>query len=398
MTTLQTPHDAGKIIPFKILYVSHEEARDMKGKTYRYGDKFRIYFRGDWFYRDEHGKLLYSERSAFEFLEHLNQLLRDKQYDPSYFKKRSPYKFDEAWETYYQSVVNDSEWYRGKKSIYQNHLKPFFKNCDIREIRKIHIQGLVNAMRQGGSGDKRIKDALGVLHAMLRYFSESLAIFPAFPEHSYQKPRIKWLTEKEIAQIFEFILSEDMPIFCFLRDYAVRPEEACGLLRSKVNWETRTIDIDTVFVQGRLKNRTKQNRAHGLPIIPELEECLRGGGSVEGYHSVVNSQGPTDREKTVKLVHSTSIFIFTDHRGEPYNTRKLQTRWRRAMKRAVEKYQTRVVTLYKLRHSWASQRRRQGFKLEDIQAWLGHSDMRVTQEHYADIGAGELVSIGRGRK
>ncbi len=184
LNDLQNPTPLGTI-PFKTLYVTDEEMKDMKGKIYSYGDKKRIYFKGDWFYRDEHGKLLYHERQAFEFLEHLNQLLKDKQYDPSYFKKRSPYKFDEAWETYYLAVVNDSEWYRGKRSIYLNHLKPYFKNGDIREIRKIHIQELINAMRQGGSGAKRIKDALGVLHAMLRYFSESLTLFPAFPEAKY---------------------------------------------------------------------------------------------------------------------------------------------------------------------------------------------------------------------
>ena len=335
--------------------------------------KWRIRFKGDWFTRDEHGKLIYSERQGWNFLEHLNQLEKEKRYDPTLFKGKTPYRFDAAWELYYGSRINDSEWYRGKKSIYENYLKPHFQNCDIREIRQIHIQGLINFMRKGGQcGDKRIKDALGVLHAFLNYYKESLPLFPAFPEHSYHKPRIQWLTEKEVDQIFEFIDAVDLPIFSFLKNYAARPEEGCGLLRSKVNWQTMEIDIDTVLVNGKLRARTKQKRAHGLPIIPEMVPYLHPKGD--------------------------SVFLFTDRRGEPYNTRKLQTRWRRAVKLANQKYGTRIVSLYKLRHSWASQRRKQGFTLEQIGAVLGHSDPRITREHYADIGAGELVQIVTGKR
>jgi len=357
----------------RIFTILPEEVEAMQGGVYKHRDKWRIRFKSDWFTRDEHGKLIYSERQGWNFLEHLNQLEKEKRYDPTLFKGKTPYRFDAAWELYYGSRINDSEWYRGKKSIYENYLKPHFQNCDIREIRQIHIQGLINFMRKGGQcGDKRIKDALGVLHAFLNYYKESLPLFPAFPEHSYHKPRIQWLTEKEVDQIFEFIDAVDLPIFSFLKNYAARPEEGCGLLRSKVNWQTMEIDIDTVLVNGKLRARTKQKRAHGLPIIPEMVPYLHPKGD--------------------------SVFLFTDRRSKPYNTRKLQTRWRRAVKLANQKYGTRIVSLYKLRHSWASQRRKQGFTLEQIGAVLGHSDPRITREHYADIGAGELVQIVTGKR
>jgi integrase len=357
----------------KFFFIPEEEMEAMKGKVYPYREKWRVRFKGSWFTRDEHGQLLYHERQAWNFLEYLNQLDKEKRYDPSLFKGKTPYRFDAAWKLYYESRINDSEWYKGKKYICENYLKSHFQNCDIREIRQIHIQGLINFMRGSGRcGDKRIKDALGVLHAFLNYYKESLPLFPAFPEHSYQKPAIQWLTEKEVDQIFEFVDPPDIPIFSFLKSYATRPEEACGLLRSKVNWETMEITIDTVLVNGRLRARTKQKRTHKLPIIPEMVDHLK---PKEG-----------------------KMYIFKDRHGEPYNTRKLETRWNRATKLANQKYGTRKVTLYKLRHSWASQRRKQGFTLEQIGSVLGHSDQRVTRGHYADIGAGELVSIVRGKK
>jgi len=47
---------------------------------------------------------------------------------------------------------------------------------------------------------------------------------------------------------------------------------ACGLKRDKLNWNTREITTDSVFADGRIRGIMKTNRAHGLPILPEMEE------------------------------------------------------------------------------------------------------------------------------
>jgi hypothetical protein len=75
----------------------------------------------------------------------------------------------------------------------------------------------------------------------------------------------------------------------------------------------------------------------------------------------------------------------------------LEHRWNKAVESAHQKYGIKKLSLYKIRHSWASQRRTQGYSLDQVGAVLGHSDLRTTKEHYADVGMGQLISIVRGK-
>lgn len=318
--SLKSSSSCPTIPPDKIFYISGEELGAMRGGVYPHRDTYKVYFKGDWFYNDEHGKPLFHERQAYNFLEHLNELWKQKAYDPTLFKKKSPFRFDDAFELYHKVRVNDSEWHKAKRGYFKNYLQP--------------------------------------------------SVFPSFPNFTYQEPSIRWLTVQETDHIFEFILSEDRAVFEFLRYYAVRPSEACGLLKNKVVCETGEIVIDSVFVDGKQKARTKRKKVHKLPITPEMAPYLKG--------------------------QQDSIYVFST-RGSHYTTKMLEARWDKAVALAHEKYGVRVLSLYKIRHSWATQKRREGRSLDQIRAVLGHSDIRTT-EKYTDTGAGELVSILRGRK
>lgn len=351
----------------KMFVIPLEEVMNMKGGVYPNGKNWKVYFKGNFFCRDEHGKIIFSERQGYGFLEYLNQLERDKAFDPSRFKKHGPLRFDEAFQTYLNAKPNDSGWHIAKERTWKKYFKPFFQNMDIREIRKIHIQNLLNELKVSPKTQKNI---ITVLHGFLNFHREELAVFPSFPQTHYQIPRPRWLNEQEINYIFEFINTKDQPIFNFMRYYGVRPSEACGLLRKNVSWENSTIIIETVWTEGKLKQRTKSGRARELPIIPEMAEYLKVTGDT----------------------------VFQFHvQGQPYNKKKLEYRWDRACRMANDKYGTRTINLYNLRHSWASQRRRDGYSLELIAEVLGHTDTRTTRQHYADIGAGELVNIMRGK-
>lgn len=209
--------------------------------------------------------------------------------------------------------------------------------------------------------------------------------FPKFPEFRWQRPRIQWYTEKEINYVLEFINPSDMPIFKFLCTYAVRPCEACGLKKDKINWETGEITIDSVFVDGQVKGRTKTSKVHALPILPEMAEYLKSSsGSIFVFNISPGS-------------YESRFSPYQNSGRSHYTVKMLENRWNKAVGEAHQKYGIKKLSLYKLRHSWASQRRTQGFSLDQIGAVLGHSDPRVTEQNYADIGMGRLVSIVRGK-
>lgn len=372
-----TSHDNFDSFPFlrggtgKVLYMTPEEVKAMKGGVYPHRDKWRVKFKGDWFFRNEHREPLYSYRQAVNFLEHLNKL--GESYDPSIFKGKGPQHFDEAFQIYINGKKNDSEWHQIKGQVWKKYFKPFFKNIDIREIKNLHIENFKEHLEKQGRGGKTVKNILAILHGFLKYnfVRDNIQRMPMFPEVKYQKPRIKWLTEEEVNQVFESLDAQDLPIFTFIKTYGCRGEEASGLLRNRVQWETKSILIDSVYVNGKLKPRTKTSKARELPIVPEIVEYLRPKGE--------------------------SIFLFHVN-GRPYSEKMLQRRWHIASLKAYEKYGTRIYPVSKLRHSWATQRRKQGFTLEQIGEVLGHSDIRVTRQHYADIDTGELIQIVRGKR
>jgi len=202
----------------------------MKGGVYSHRDKWRVMFKGDWFFRNEHGELLYSYRQAVNFLEHLNKL--GENYDPSLFKNKGPYHFDEAFQSYLNGKKTDSEWHQMKGQVWKKYFNPFFKNMDIREIKNIHIENFNQHLERQGRGSKTVKNILSILHGFLKYHfvRDNIPRIPMFPEVKYQRPRIKWLTEEEVNQVFEFVSSEDLPIFTFIKTYGCRGEEASGLV------------------------------------------------------------------------------------------------------------------------------------------------------------------------
>jgi integrase len=377
----------------KVFVIPEEVMAEMRGGVYRHRDGFRVYFRGQWFNHDEHGRPFKAEFYAYSFLEHLNSLYdpdpAKNRYDPSRFKSKTPYRFDEAFELYLSAKMNDSGWHQSKRWIWKKYFIPYFANQDFRTIDTVQLSAFLHWLEAKNLKGKTMRNIIMVLHGFLNHFRQAINLFPEFPKIQYQQPRIRWFTDKEINQVFEFIHQEDRGYFLFIRFYGVRPEEASGLLRKNVNWETGEILISTVYVDGKLKQRTKTMRERALPIIPEMEEYLRM--NLAGKFR--NLTGP---ESGASLGQPDSLFVFHVN-GRPYSTHIRENRWNEARHQAMEKYGTRSMTLRDLRHSAATHWRRSGISLDLIAKILGHSDSRVTDRFYADVSTHELIPIVRGK-
>jgi len=151
-----------------------------------------------------------------------------------------------------------------------------------------------------------------------------------------------------------------------------RPNEAQGLLEENIDFVNKKILLATVLTPKKgIKNSTKTRQVKPLPIIPEIEECLKS--------------------------ESDSPLAFTLD-GRPYTLRRLEKIWYKASTLANEKYGTKIVNLYNsFRHSFGMQRLDDGFSLEELREVYGHSTIATTQR-YADYQTGRLVDIMRGKK
>jgi integrase len=260
------------------------------------------------------------------------------------------------------------------------------------------LEGFQKWLKEKNLQGKSIKNVMGILHGFLTHFKSTLNLFPTFPAINYQQKRIKWFTEKELDEVFEFINEQDRGYFLFIRYYGVRPEEASGLLRSAVNWETRQIIISSVYVDGKIKARTKTNRERVLPIIPEvglMTEMVGEGTEAQGKDLIPERPMHSRAYPLRRPAQPDSIFVFSVN-GHPYTRHIRENRWNRAMKQAIKKYATRPMTLRDLRSSAGSRWRKAGMPIEDISQLLGHSKIEMTKERYADQAQDNLVPIMRG--
>ena len=379
----------------KVFVISGEEVAKMRGGVYRHRNSFKVYFKGDWFYHDEYGRPFKAEFYAYTFLDLLNSLYdpdpAKNRYDPSRFKSHTPYKFDEAFALYLDRKVTDSGWHRAKEWTWKKYFMPYFTNQDFRTIDQVQLEAFLQFLQGKGLKGKTIRNIFMALHGFLNHFKQSISLFPQFPDLSYQRPRIRWFTEKEIDQVFEFIQMEDRGYFLFIRYYGVRPEEASGLLRNAMNWETGEILISSVFVNGKIRSRTKTKMERILPIelAPEVIPYLKRDPAGK-------SQRSTGRGNGVSPAQPDSLFVF-HVAGHPYTRHIRERRWNAAMKQAQEKYGTRAMTLRDLRHSFATHLRQHKVPLDIIRRLLGHSTQEITDQFYADLSPHDIVEIVRGK-
>ena len=122
--------------------------------------------------------------------------------------------------------------------------------------------------------------------------------------------------------------------------------------------EWRDVDFDgrRVIVRDKpeLGLRTKSGRVRVIPLHPDLAELLLHYRKKHG-------------------------FLFFPERQERKYTSPLYRRWQ-AIRKAAKMTET---TWYSLRRTFCSHLAMSGVSLLKIQVWAGHSDPRITQEHYA---------------
>jgi integrase len=212
---------------------------------------------------------------------------------------------------------------------------------------------------------------------MMNSFSESIQFFPKFPEVDFQKPEIKWIEEGHQDQVFEFIPQHHKRIFIFMRYAACRENEARGLLWESVHLEAKNPYFVLATVMGRkgnLKPNTKTKRARPLPVIPELLDVLRK---------------PSEQLINIKFVFS--------NRGKPYGENAIRKIWKGANIKANKKYGTPLINPYNgLKHSFGCQRLNDGFAMTEVQAVMGHTDIRTTQR-YVEYVTSKLSDVMRGK-
>lgn len=219
-----------------------------------------------------------------------------------------------------------------------------------------------------------------------------------FPVISIPKQAIPWLTKEQQKKVLEFVLPQHRPIIWFCMIYGCRTSEACNLRKSDIDWQKRVITL-----RGR-----KNNIDNELPIVPEIEKWLVGGGLIDGQD---RGHGETRGRSMVSvgtLNYATPylgsllkgqhppinlFYIFSTLLGQKYRRQTVYQEWIRASRLSNKRYGTPIMAFKNAtRHSKAHQLINDDVSIETVARVLGNSP-RVVERAYGKITVKKVGEI-----
>ena len=162
--------------------------------------------------------------------------------------------------------------------------------------------------------------------------------------------------------------------------YGLRRGEIIGLKWSNVDFEYRTITIKhtvtTCSIDGKFtqvaKDRAKTKKSiRSLPLIPPIYDLLVR----------MKKQETMDKEFFGSdYVTKYDDYIYKEKNGELIKPDYVSNNFKLQVSKIPE---LQTIRFHDLRHSCAALLRHEGVPMEDIQKWLGHSQITTTESIYA---------------
>lgn len=187
-----------------------------------------------------------------------------------------------------------------------------------------------------------------------------------------------YYNKDELIKLLEVVKGTklEFPVFIAVY-YGLRRSEIAGLKWSAIDFTYKTLSIvHTVVycnVDGKAavvaKDRTKTVKSmRTLPLMPVVEEMLLR----------MKAEQEQNRQFFKKSYEEQGyIYVLAD--GTPVNPDYIT----KAFIKFIKNKGLRHIRFHDLRHSCATLMRHEGVRLEDIQKWLGHSQISTTEKFYA---------------
>lgn len=324
------------------------------------GERVRIF-------SDKTGKPLDTYARAEEVLKHLHYEITNHVFDPTKYVAVEASKFWalnllDRFEKH--KVKSLAPGYRTYFSTMVRIAKDYFKNQDVREIRKLDLINYKEHLETTFSWKpKTLKNVTDVFKGFLYYLKNDLEIIdvvPSFPAVEVPDAAFRWLGQKDQADLFEKVPDQHKPIIAFLMLHGCRPGEARALKCKNIDLEHESITIAATFSGGVYCERRKGRGARLLviPIHGEMLEYL------------------TDR---VQNSHPEAYLFINPGTGRPYSESMMWKLWNRVRTAAGLGGDLRLYDA--CRHSFASQLVNSGVSLFTVSKLLGHSSTKMTEKY-----------------
>ena len=282
------------------------------------------------------------------------------------------------------TTVEDTTW-NGYRMNLENHVIPFFEpfGLRLRDIRPLHIQRFIEAKLKPSEDGSVLKAAsVQRFYANLKTaldYALSQELIAANPARMVKAPKAKqyeadYLTIEQIAELWKTCKGTVVESAVFLASiYGFRRGEICGLRWECVDMKKRYIRIFETRTQAKgevVKSTKTLASKRTMPMMRAVEVYLSRLQQKQEKQKEFCGNSWTD-----------SGYVIVDELGVPVSFARIQKYYKRALQQAGLP----EVRFHDLRHSVATYLLEMGTPIEEVSAWLGHSNIAVTARIYAHV-------------
>lgn len=252
------------------------------------------------------------------------------------------------------------------KNMYKKHIKPYFGENKLNEIRVSDINEWKNMLYYDKNlSSKRVNDLKKVFGTILNdaVQDEYIGFNPiskskSLPAHHYKD--IEPFSLEEIAKILHSCEGQNRNIISVLFFTGIRTGECIGLKWSDIDFDNQTIHIQRTIGRGREGLPKTKSSIRSIDIIDKLMPYLKSQYRITGDNGT---------------------YVFLNQIGNPYfDSSKLRDRmWKQTLESAGVRYRT----IYQTRHTFCSLNLQANEDILWISKTLGHSSPKTTLEKYS---------------
>lgn len=265
----------------------------------------------------------------------------------------------------------------GYQTICNLHLKPYFRNRNVRDISTADIEAFIASKIGGKLSNKTVGYLLGTLKTLLKkaviwnYAYKNVAEYVKRPKAAPVKTQL--LSSEQVDKLLNAASGQTRLIILTGVLSGLRAGEICALRWSDIDLVDGIISVTRDYVRGRFDTPKSRASIRQVIIPPALI---------------------TELAKHKPESAADDDLVFSDASGNPiqwYNF--LHRKWEKLLKKA----HLPKVKFHSLRHNYASILLAAGEDLTFIQRQVGHGSLTVTLNVYShllpnkEIGAGQRI-------
>lgn len=296
--------------------------------------------------------------------------------------------FNNVYKTWLESYINTVRisTYSKALRIFENHILPYFGNYNVKDIKPKDIQKAVNQWYK--ISECNYKKWFYYLQCVLNYAIRNeyiknnpckMVTLPKRKQKTAEKSPNFW-TKEELKIFFSHLDNnhdpEQFTLFRLLAFTGMRRGECLALTWNDINFDKGTIRINKNLTQGM----------HGEQIIqpPKTQKSNRTIIiDKQTLHYVYNWRL---KQKQMFLMMGYNTFkkdqlVFASSKNK-FKSLNQPGKW---LKRIIEKYDLKKITVHGFRHSHASALFAAGATIKEVQERLGHEDAQTTMNIYTHV-------------